>query len=530
MFRFTIFSAKRHLMKLEFKSYQQDLLLGTEIGILKYLELFNIDAPILPYKVLDHLSKSRAQNFYQELTHLNKSTQNLEKIMNLSKELPNLDWVTPMIEQKTINQAGLLSLYNFLKKNIELQLIESFSKKETPSLQKLIDQIDIYIDTSKGCLKSNSEINQVKKQIDELESSIDELSKRYEQDIFKDTSLKMIYPWPKEISPDHSALEKIKKTPLLKTVKHNDYLLVEYIPPKYLTEIVSKKEKLEKIISSYYQQIINKLALAIFRKQKIITLQYEKRIKLTYQYILLFCMKKHKLVLPEISNALRFEVIDGILPVIQNKRENKYVPLNISLSKGSNVLFGANMAGKTSVLKTIYFLSFLVSLGLPVPAKKLITSIPSNVKIHLKSSGAISSNLSSFGEELDFFSKDFASGSVVLVDELFQTTNPLAGKDLSTIFLKYFNNKNILFFCTTQYPEVIKIKNLNLYKMRDVNQNIFKTIKTLSDLLNNMPFKVEKVTGDKTYITKEGTMALLIARHFIKNENIKQSISKKIKG
>ena len=66
--------------------------------------------------------------------------------------------------------------------------------------------------------------------------------------------------------------------------------------------------------------------------------------------------------------------------------------------------------------------------------------------------------------------------------------------------------------------------------MKDVNQNIFNSINTLSDLLNNMPFKVEKVSGDKTYIAKEGTMALLIARHFIKNENIKQSISKKIKG
>jgi len=517
-------------MKLEYKNYQQDLGLGTEIGLFQYLELFNIDVPILPYKVLDHLGKLNTQKFYQELTLLNKSTPNLEKIMNLSKGLPNLDWVLPMIEQKTINQAGLLSLYHFLKKNLELIEIEYFSKKEIRSLQKLIDQIDIYLDARKGCLKSDTKINQLKKQIHDLENSIDELSKRYEQEIFKDTNLKMIYPWPKEISPDHSSLEKIKKSSLLKTVKNNDYQLIEYIPPKYLTEEIAKKEKIEKIISSYYQQIISKLNMAIFKKQKIITLKYEERVQLTYQYILLFCMKKHKLVIPEISKTLCFEVTEGILPAIQNKREKQYVPLNINLNKGSNVLFGANMAGKTSVLKTIYFLSFLVSLGLPVPAKKLITSIPSEVKIHLKSSGTIASNLSSFGEELDFFSKDFTAGSVVLVDELFQTTNPLAGKDLSTIFLKYFNNKKILFFCTTQYPEIIKIKNLNLYKMKDVNQNIFNSIKTLSDLLNNMPFKVEKVSGDKTYITKEGTMALLIARHFIKNENIKQSISKKIKG
>ena len=518
-------------MKLEYKNYQQDLALGTELGILKYLDLFDIDVPILPYKVLDHLGKSNAKSFYQKLTLLNKSTQNLEKIMNLSKELPNLDWVLPMIKQKTINQAGLLSLYNFLQKSIELLTIESSSKiKEIPILQKLIDQIDVYFDPQKGCLKSNSRMAHLKKQINELEDSIEILSKRYEQEIFKCTSLKMIYPWPKEIAPDHSALENIKKTPLIKIVKSNDYQLIEYIPPKYLTEEISKKEKLEKIISSYYQQIISKLGMTIFKKHKIITLVYEERIKLTYQYILLFCMKKYKLVVPEISNDLRFEVSDGILPAIQNKREHQYVPLNINLSKGSNVLFGANMAGKTSVLKTIYFLSFLVSLGLPVPAKKLITSIPSEVRIHLKSSGTITSNLSSFGEELDFFSKDFTSGSVVLVDELFQTTNPLAGKDLSTIFLKYFNRKKILFFCTTQYPEIIKIKNLNLYKMKDVNQNIFNSIKTLSDLLNHMPFQVEKVDSDKTYVTREGTMALLIARHFIKDENIKKSISKKIKG
>ncbi|OFZ49752.1 MAG: hypothetical protein A2381_18045 [Bdellovibrionales bacterium RIFOXYB1_FULL_37_110] len=517
-------------MKLEYKNYQQDPDLGTEIGIFQYLELFNIDVPILPYKVLNHLGKSHAQKFYQELTLLNKSTQNLEKIMNLSKELPNLDWVLPMIEHKTINQAGLLALYHFLKKNLQLLENESFSKKDIPSLQKLIDYIDIYLDARKGCLNSDAKINQLKKQIDELESSIDALSKRYEEDILKDTSLKMIYPWPKEISPDHSALEKIKKSPLLKTVKNNDYQLIEYIPPKYLTAEIAKKEKLEKIISAYYQQIISKLNMAISKKQKIITLKYEERVKLTYQYILLFCMKKHKLVLPTISQTLCFEVTDGILPAIQNKRQKQYVPLNIHLNKGSNVLFGANMAGKTSVLKTIYFLSFLVSLGLPVPAKKLVTSIPSEVKIHLKSSGTIASNLSSFGEELDFFSKDFPSGGVVLVDELFQTTNPLAGKDLSTIFLKYYNHKNILFFCTTQYPEIIKIKNLNLYKMKDVKQNIFNSIKTLNDLLNNMPFQVEKVSSDKTYLTKEGTMALLIARHFIKNENIKQSISKKIKG
>ena len=103
-------------MKLEYKNYQQDLALGTELGILKYLDLFDIDVPILPYKVLDHLGKSNAKSFYQKLTLLNKSTQNLEKIMNLSKELPNLDWVLPMIKQKTINQRGFYPFIIFCKK------------------------------------------------------------------------------------------------------------------------------------------------------------------------------------------------------------------------------------------------------------------------------------------------------------------------------------------------------------------------------------------------------------------------------
>jgi dsDNA-specific endonuclease/ATPase MutS2 len=55
----------------------------------------------------------------------------------------------------------------------------------------------------------------------------------------------------------------------------------------------------------------------------------------------------------------------------------------------------------------------------------------------------------------------------VLVDELFQSTDPVSGAQLSKIFLEEFRNSGIFLLVTSHYSQVLKVSGLRFLRMKN---------------------------------------------------------------
>ncbi len=226
------------------------------------------------------------------------------------------------------------------------------------------------------------------------------------------------------------------------------------------------------------------------------------------------------------------EIKNAVLPVLKTQRKDAYTPLSLDLKKGASVLFGANMTGKTTALKTIYFHLTAIRTGLPVPAEAITLHFPNQVAFHLKSPGDIKKKLSGFGEEIVFFTKEISPGAYFLVDELFQSTDPVNGVKLSQIFLSAFSQKEMIFFCTSHYPDLLNLTDISLYWMKDVDYNQkMPDLMAAEDLLSKIPFEIERIYPDNIEnVLKNSRTPLAIALHFNLPETIKEKIRDRLKG
>jgi DNA mismatch repair ATPase MutS len=238
-------------------------------------------------------------------------------------------------------------------------------------------------------------------------------------------------------------------------------------------------------------------------------------------------MHRQGLSLPLISPETACRISDGRLPVLQKKAGENFKPLNVCLTPGANIIIGANMTGKTTVLKTIYFILQAFRFGLPVPCNELFSHFPTDISLLLKSSGNIDNSLSGFGCELDFFARKFPAGSVILTDELFQTTDPANGTRLAQIFITEFNRKDHLFLCSTHYAQIPELcPETKIFRMRDVDfKSKIDYHSRLRELAERIPYEIEEVSESERRENSDNSLTpLKIALIFPLAEEIKTRI------
>ncbi|APT75430.1 MULTISPECIES: DNA mismatch repair protein MutS [unclassified Marinitoga] len=170
--------------------------------------------------------------------------------------------------------------------------------------------------------------------------------------------------------------------------------------------------------------------------------------------------KKFNLTKPEISET--YEIKGMFNPVIKEKLEEEhkeYQPVDITLKPGVTLITGANMTGKTVILKTIALLQNLFQYGFYIPAKSA-KLYPVN-KIFLISGDyqSLFSGLSSYAAEmlkineiLKYIKTD--ENALILLDELARNTNPHEGKLIVKGVIEILNNKKSISLITTHFNNV----------------------------------------------------------------------------
>lgn len=138
------------------------------------------------------------------------------------------------------------------------------------------------------------------------------------------------------------------------------------------------------------------------------------------------------------------------------KQRRVYQPIDIKLNKSVCFITGANMAGKTVILKTIALSQYLTQFGFFVPAKEASVTIVDKIMISIGDEQSEHNGLSSFASEMVKIDKmvqeaQKKSNVLILIDELARTTNPVEGRAIVNAVANILYENNIRSLITTHY-------------------------------------------------------------------------------
>lgn len=172
-------------------------------------------------------------------------------------------------------------------------------------------------------------------------------------------------------------------------------------------------------------------------------------------------------VQPSDSNILK---IDRLFhPLLANPVAN-----TVEVSPENNVIFltGANMAGKSTFMKSFGIAVYLAHLGFPVPAREMTFSVRSGMYTTINLPDNLNQGYSHFYAEVLRLKKiangiNHAKNMVVIFDELFRGTNVKDAYDATIAVTEAFAmNKNSIFIISTHIIEsadVLKERCENIY-------------------------------------------------------------------
>ena len=174
-------------------------------------------------------------------------------------------------------------------------------------------------------------------------------------------------------------------------------------------------------------------------------------------------------IIPEVG-AGSFELRGMKNPQFAQNLEAKglaFVPVSLSLTKGSVVITGANMGGKSVAIKTLALNAMLAMCGFAVFAAECKLPYLDDMYLLSEDREDVSGGLSSFGGEMKAFdallreTKD-KDTVLVLLDEFARGTNPHEGAELVRAAAKLFNGReNSYAVIATHFDGVAKLARLH---------------------------------------------------------------------
>ena len=229
-------------------------------------------------------------------------------------------------------------------------------------------------------------------------------------------------------------------------------------------------------------------------------------------YSMAMASKNYRFVFPRWleNDTPVFEVTAAIHPLVTNAVDNK-----LSLSHQSNLLFltGANMAGKSTFIKTIGIVLYLAHIGIGVPAKKLELTLFDGLITNLTIADNIVKGESYFFNEVQRIKNTIekiidGKKYFVLIDELFKGTNIQDAMKCSSAVIEGLQNlRNSLFIISTHLYEISD----GLKGFDNIQFSYFETAVKEKELIFHYQLK-EGVSQDRLgylILEREGVVDLL---------------------
>ena len=136
----------------------------------------------------------------------------------------------------------------------------------------------------------------------------------------------------------------------------------------------------------------------------------------------------------------------------------RYQPIDINLVQGVTFVTGANMAGKTVLLKSIGIAQLMYQFGFMIPAVRAVMKPVDDVVFCIGDEQNEMNGLSSFAAEItrisDVMRRSAQERLLILIDEPARTTNPVEGKALVQAIASIMQSRTSVTMITTHYSQL----------------------------------------------------------------------------
>ncbi len=143
----------------------------------------------------------------------------------------------------------------------------------------------------------------------------------------------------------------------------------------------------------------------------------------------------------------------------RNEKANlRYQPVDVALHSGVTLVTGANMAGKTVLLKSVGTSQLMAQCGMYTPASMAVIKLVNGVVTSIGDDQDEMNGLSSYAAEIikisDILSTCREKKMLVLIDEPARTTNPVEGKALVQAIITILEQEPSVSLITTHYGQL----------------------------------------------------------------------------
>ncbi|MBR1514382.1 MAG: hypothetical protein IJ622_08845 [Bacteroidales bacterium] len=170
-------------------------------------------------------------------------------------------------------------------------------------------------------------------------------------------------------------------------------------------------------------------------------------------------MKQLGLCFPTISSDESSRYESMFHPQVKDaleKTKKTFQPVTLEFGLKPTLITGANMGGKTVVLKTLTLCQYLFQYGFGIPAEKADIAVKDEIYFCIGDEQSIEKGLSSFAAEMKNIDAVIKASRedrkiVALIDEPARTTNPTEGTALVSALVKVLSGKRLSLVMTTHY-------------------------------------------------------------------------------
>ncbi|KAB3532458.1 lysine 5,6-aminomutase reactivase ATPase KamC [Alkaliphilus serpentinus] len=353
--------------------------------------------------------------------------------------------------------------------NSRLKQMEALKLLSIEEVIKLLDPEGTGLKTFYLYDSYDENLKVIRKEKKDLEEEITKEKNRIKEIISQETQLK-----PKlngEIIVDKQDKDKIRRlmeSPWVFLSSESFRSLVFRVKSSSLLDELNSKLLLVKSIEEDYEQEVRQ---RLTQQLKIYGEAIHQNIKVVGELDFLFgkylLNKRIDGVRPKLVEGPYLQIEGGRHPIVERTLRSKnqdFTPIDITLKSGVTLITGANMGGKTVILKLIALTTIMAQMGLYVPAKRAYIGPVSFIHFSIGDQQSLEAGLSTFGAEIFYLKNTLhrvEEGGLILMDELARGTNPTEGYAISKGIMEFLKDKPTISVITSHFDGLCRVKDIN---------------------------------------------------------------------
>ncbi|MDN3511679.1 MAG: DNA mismatch repair protein MutS [Candidatus Jettenia sp.] len=174
---------------------------------------------------------------------------------------------------------------------------------------------------------------------------------------------------------------------------------------------------------------------------------------------------ENRYIMPEITDSLELNIIDGRHPVLTRKLVNEsFVPNDINLDGVNNkimIITGPNMAGKSTYIRQVALLVLMAQIGSFIPAKEAVIGTVDRIFTRVGASDELSRGQSTFMVEMNETANilnNATARSLIILDEVGRGTSTFDGISIAWAITEYiYQHIHARTLFATHYHELTEL-------------------------------------------------------------------------